>query len=103
MASIRYADNVTGVTVEEAKERLAELIQQVREGESIVITDGGQPVARLVATQPTVDWEERLQDLERRGIIRRGKGAPPKLEPLPDPIVPSGVLDALLEERREGW
>jgi hypothetical protein len=61
-------------------------------------------VARLV---PAVggdagDDETRLRDLERRGIIRRGIGGKSDLLLTPPPDVGGGVLDALLEERREG-
>ena len=37
------------VSLEEAQARLSELIEQVQEGEEILITRQGQPVARLLA------------------------------------------------------
>jgi len=95
------------VSISEAKNRLSALIDRVRKGESVVITDRGRPVAQLApldtATSTGVDgW---LADLERKGIIRRPrrKGIPQCL--LRPPIrLPAGVsvLEALLEERREG-
>ena len=59
--------------------------------------------------QDVTDWDAKLADLERRGIITRSKLSKAEqaevvkriLEPLPG-RAPSGVLDALLEERREG-
>ncbi len=43
-----------------------------------------------------------LADMERRGVVRRGKGGPLPPEILqPGPPGP-GVVDALLEERRGG-
>jgi hypothetical protein len=42
-------------------------------------------------------------DLEGSDPIIIGTTPPPKLERFPAGAVSSGVLDALLEERREGW
>jgi prevent-host-death family protein len=93
------------VTIAEAKNQLSALIERVRQGETIVITDRGLPVARLVSalTGGAADPEGRLARLEQRGGLRRGTPPPPKaliLKKLPR-AKPSGVLDALLEERRE--
>lgn len=43
---------MTLVTVEEAQDQFEELIDRVLNGEEIVITQGGEPVARLV---PAID------------------------------------------------
>lgn len=42
----------TIVTLEEAKARLAELIDQLAPGDEIVITRQQQPVAKLVSSRP---------------------------------------------------
>jgi len=94
-------------TITEAKNHLSALIDRVRHGESIVITDRGRPVARLVSalSGAAEDPEGRVARLERRGGLRRAATAPPRaliLGKLPRARRPSGVLDALLEERREG-
>ena len=39
------------VTVHEAKTHLSRLLREIAEGEDVVITRSGQPVARLVAIQ----------------------------------------------------
>ena len=93
-------------TITEAKNQLSSLIDRVRHGETIVITDRGRPVARLVSavTGAAEDPEGRLARLERRGGLRRAAAPPPKaliLKKLPRTKRASGVLDALLEERRE--
>src|SRR5919204_1912755 len=93
-------------TITEAKNQLSALIDRVRHGETVVITDRGRPVARLVSalTGVTEDPEGRLARLERRGGLRRATTRPPRaliLRKLPKTGKPSGVLDALLEERRE--
>jgi prevent-host-death family protein len=92
-------------TITEAKNRLSALIDRVRAGETVIITDRGTPVARIepMATHP--DPDGRLARLERAGIIRRGVAPPPiDLIRQPAPPLPPGVsvLEALLEERRSG-
>ena len=93
-------------TITEAKNRLSALIDRVRHGETIVITDRGRPVARLVSavTEAADDPEGRLARLERRGGLRRATAAPPRAlmrKRLPTLRKPAGVLEALLEERRQ--
>jgi prevent-host-death family protein len=98
---------VKTATISDAKNQLSALIDRVRHGETIVITDRGRPVARLVSalTGPTEDPDGRLARLERRGGLRRATAPPPRaliMKKLPKVKKPSGVVDALLEERREG-
>jgi prevent-host-death family protein len=56
-------------TITEAKNQLSASIDRVRNGETIVITDRGLPVARLVPAVGTAaeDRDARLARLERRG------------------------------------
>lgn len=92
-------------TVTEAKNRLSSLLDRVKAGERIVITDRGIPVARLEPIAAAPDPAGRLERLERAGILRRGLQPPPlDLIAQPGPPVPSGasVVEALLEERRHG-
>ena len=92
-------------TITQAKNGLSALIDRVKGGESILILDRGTPVARLEPIVGSSTGDGRLARLERAGIIRRGVAAPPVyLIMQPGPLVPPGasVLDALLEERREG-
>jgi prevent-host-death family protein len=63
-------------TITEAKNQLSALIDQVRHGETIVITDRGRPVARLVSALAGAAYPEGR--LERRGGLRRGTTPPPK-------------------------
>jgi prevent-host-death family protein len=92
-------------TITDAKNGLSALIDRVRAGESILITDRGRPVARLEPVTSLGDADGRLLRLERSGAIRIGKGGPPIAEILrPGPRVADGAsaVDALLAERREG-
>jgi prevent-host-death family protein len=98
---------VKKATITETKNQLSALIDQVRHGETIVITDRGRPVARLVSalTGAAQDPDGRLARLERQGGLQRATALPPRAliaRKLPPTKRPSGVLDALLDERREG-
>ncbi|HEX3110752.1 MAG TPA: type II toxin-antitoxin system prevent-host-death family antitoxin [Thermoanaerobaculia bacterium] len=95
-------------TISETKNGLSALLDRVRHGESILITDRSHPIARL---EPVVSGDDagpdegRLARLERAGVIRRARRT--RLEEiarvLPPASEPGGdIVDALLEERRRG-
>ena len=94
---------MTTASISEAKAKLSALLDKVKAGETVTITDRGTPIARIVPLAPAdVDWEERLERLERQGVVRRPKK---KLDldwflsrPLPESR--ESVLEALLEEGR---
>jgi prevent-host-death family protein len=94
-------------TITEAKNGLSALIDRVRAGESIVITDRGIPVAVLEPATRLVDTEDRLAKLERAGLIRRGKGGRSILELLSTPpaklLTDVDVVAMVIEERESGW
>jgi len=92
-------------TITQAKNGLSALIDLVRAGESVVITDRGRPVARLEPVTSGTDHPGRLLRLERAGVARIGLTAPPvALIGRPGPRLADGVsaVDALLDERRGG-
>lgn len=93
-------------SITEAKNGLSALIDRVRAGESVLITDRGVPVARLEPMADYPDLDGRIARLERAGLVRRG-AAPVRLDQLsrPAPKLRAGVsvVDAVLEERRSGW
>jgi prevent-host-death family protein len=96
---------MANATITEAKNGLSALIDRVKAGETIVILDRGVPVARLEPVTALSDPGGRLRRLERLGIIRRGSGRlPPELLREP-PSLASGasIVQAVLDEREEGW
>src|SRR5262245_15670170 len=102
-----YSSYMRKATITEAKNQLSALIDRVRHGETVVITDRGRPVARLVSalTEAGEDPDGRLARLDRRGGLRLAIGPPPLAliaKKFPRPRKPAGVLKALLDERREG-
>jgi prevent-host-death family protein len=90
-------------TISEIKNRLSAYLKKVKAGQSILILDRDQPVARLVRVEREQHPDDRLTRLERAGLVRRAtQPVPIKALKSPAPKAKSGVLRALLEERREG-
>jgi prevent-host-death family protein len=88
------------------KARLSEFLARVKEGEEIVVTDRGRPVARLVppGKQMADAKDGRLLDLQRRGVLRVGLGhLPDSLWEMERAEDPEGTLRAAVQsERFEG-
>ena len=92
-------------TITEAKNGLSALLDQVRAGESIILTDRGVPIARIEPVTRLDDVSGRLQRLVRAGVVRPASADPPlDLLRTPGPKVRGGAsaVEAVLEERREG-
>jgi antitoxin (DNA-binding transcriptional repressor) of toxin-antitoxin stability system len=92
------------VRVADAKKELGHHLEYVKRGGTIRIVDRDRPVADLVPIRAANDGDDDalLDRLEKRGLVRRGKGGPVPadlLRPGP-PARDAGVLDALVEDRR---
>ena len=85
------------VGVRDLKARLSEYLRRVKQGQTIVITDHGQPVGRILPVGQTLD--EKLQALQEAGLLEwSGK----KLQPFDSPVIKrSGKLvsDLVVEMR----
>ncbi len=92
------------VGVAELKASLSQYLARVQAGETVVVTDHGRPVARLVpVTAGEQEPEERLRAMERLGLVRRGGGPlPPDFWDRPRPVDAAGRSLALLLAEREG-
>ncbi|MBA4180395.1 MAG: hypothetical protein C0506_07395 [Anaerolinea sp.] len=94
-------------SITEVKNGLSALLDQVKAGETVIITDRGIPVARIVPDSGMDDEDDgRVARLLRDGVATTQGGPPPVgliLSPFPPGSKPAGVLDALLEERESGW
>ena len=70
----------------ELKNRLGRYLGMVGKGETIIVTDHGKPVARIVPpvspTEDSVSIEEILRQLEAEGHLRRGSGRFRKFKPI---------------------
>lgn len=89
-------------SISATKNQLSALIEQVRHGETILITDHDRPVARLIPVMSENGQSDELALLERKGILRRGHGTPCRLAPPSIPLRHASALEALLEERESG-
>lgn len=90
--------------ISEMKARLSQYLNRVKAGEEILITDRGNPVARLLPICRTKSRRESMENMEKRGLIKLGSGRLPKdFRRTHKPKDPGGsVLRALLEERERG-
>jgi antitoxin (DNA-binding transcriptional repressor) of toxin-antitoxin stability system len=95
------------VNIAELKNRLSHYLRLVRRGEPILVRDRDHIIARIEpageqAGATSGDEAERLASLERRGIVRRGRGNVTRDLLARRPRVKADVVGALLRERREG-
>jgi antitoxin (DNA-binding transcriptional repressor) of toxin-antitoxin stability system len=82
------------------------LLDVVRSGETVLITDRGVPVARIEPVRAPDDPTGRLEGLVRAGFVRPGTGTlPVDFWAGPIAAMPKGVsvVEALIEERRSAW
>jgi prevent-host-death family protein len=95
-------------TISETKNGLSALLDRVRHGETVLVTDRGRPVALLEpvarAGGPGPD-EGRLARLERTGVVRRApRGRLDEILRVPPPAPAAGadIVATLVDERRSG-
>lgn len=91
------------VTITKIKNELSAYVKKVKAGETILICDRDQPVARLERIDSEERPDDRISRLERDGLLRRAKH-PTAIEVLRDagPKPKRSVVEALVEERKEG-
>lgn len=91
----RYRDYMVEVGVRELKGSLSKYLRRVRAGETVVITDRGRPIARIIPSSVPED----LARLMAEGRVTWSGG--PYIPPEPVPIEPGPPLsDYISEDRR---
>ena len=67
---------MTTASISTTKNRLSALLDQVRHGQRVLITDRGIPVAMLVQPDAAADADTdgRVQRLRRMGVVTGGSG-----------------------------
>lgn len=85
------------VQVSDLHEHFEECIEAVKNGDTLAIFEGGKMIGTFEPQEPD---EERLERLERAGIITRGTGLPPDFLTRPLTDLGEGVVEQFLEDRR---
>ena len=85
------------VEIRDLKAQLSKTIEQVKAGETVIITERGTPIGRIVPTEPST--ETRLKELEQAGMLawsgRKLQSAAPVAQTRGDKT----VSEILLEDR----
>ena len=94
-------------SISDTKNHLSALLDEVKQGETIIILDRNRPVARLEPATGLHGGEDvgRIARLERVGIVQRATAKPSETILRSKPLKPKGgasVLRALLADREEG-
>ena len=84
----------SSVGVRALKNSLSAYLARVKDGEEVVVTDRGTPVARLV---PMDSSSDRLAELIAAGRVRRPRR---RLEKLPERVKAEGIVSDLVAEQR---
>lgn len=87
------------VGIRELKSRLSHYIRHVKSGKTLIITERGKPVGRIVPMEQERSLEEKLEAMAKAGLLEwNGE----KLEPTPRVARTRGdrtVADLLIEDR----
>jgi prevent-host-death family protein len=87
------------VGIRALKARLSELVRRASDGETILVTDHGRPVAELVPHRSS-ELSPRMAELVRQGKVTLGSGRARLPKPTAKMKPGSSLTDILLEERR---
>lgn len=94
--------------ISELKNHLSQYLSYVEKGGVVRVFERDRPVADIVPisgakARGKAGDDAWLDELERRGIVRRGTGRlPPGFLARPLPRSKSSVTETLIQERREG-
>lgn len=90
-------------TISDLKNRLSAYLKKVRAGQTVLVMDRDEPIARIERIAPGGQADDRMSRLERAGLVRRATRRLDVAALRRDmPRAQRSVLEALLEERREG-
>ena len=85
------------VGIRELKAQLSHYVQQVKDGATLVITERGKPVGRVVPIKPSV--EAQLQELAQVGLVSWSGRKLAALTPPAQTQSYQTVAELLLEDR----
>jgi len=87
----------TTVGIRELKTRLGRYVQQVKSGGTLIITERGKPVGRIVPVSPSV--ETRARELARAGLIAWSGRKLTRARPIARTRGKRTIAELLLEDR----
>lgn len=90
----RTESSAQEVGVRQLKNALSRYLAAVRDGQELVVTDRGRPVARIVPAGRSLD---RLAELVAEGKVRPARPGP---RPTPTPRRVDGTVSDLVTEQR---
>ena len=88
---------LTTIGIRDLKAQLSSYVQEAKAGNIVIITERGQPVAKLTPIRPTI--EQRLDELVEVGLL---EWSGQRLSPFTPEIATRGdktVAELLLEDR----
>lgn len=91
------------VGVRELKNRLTHYLSEVKNGENVVVTDRGNPVAimhRLDKIEKNAGLDERLAALAAQGCLRLPTGKSPSTSFTPVNLKGESLSETVIRERR---
>lgn len=84
------------VAITVLRAHLSEWIDHARNGEEVIVTERGRPVAKLVGMK----WQDRIEQLIAEGVISGGELAPrPEVSERTRVKARGSVSDLIIEER----
>lgn len=83
-------------SIYETKSHLSRLLKRVKNGQELIVTERGEPIARLVPYQKKRSLKDRIQELKHSGIILQRQG---KKLAFPDGESRPGSLKRFLDDR----
>jgi len=85
---------IATIGIRELRDGLSKHLAEVREGNEIIVTDHGKPIARIVA----IGHESGLEKLVREGIVTLP--TTPRQKVYPAPITARGTVSDLVKDQR---
>jgi prevent-host-death family protein len=85
------------VGVRELKTHLSEYLREVQKGKTVVITDHGKPVGRLIPA--ALPREDRVEALRRAGVITWSGQKPQPVTPIAKRRGSGDIATLLVEDR----
>ncbi len=85
------------VGIRELKTNLSRFLKYVKQGQTLIITEHGKPIGRIVPVGTSID--ERLKGLELTGLLLQAGSALSVIQPVTIPHGKKCVSDLVSEDR----